>query len=89
VNPESVVALVGFYRDLTHQKPLHPETLEFMLRAVGFRDVTIRYSSPVSERARLLELTDAGTSTATLNQNFEKLNALLYGDLDYAVIATK
>lgn len=89
VNPESVVALIGFYRDLTHQKPLHPETLEFTLRAVGFREVTIRHSSPVSERARLLKLTDASSSSETLNQNFEKLNALLYGDLDYAVIATK
>jgi 2-polyprenyl-3-methyl-5-hydroxy-6-metoxy-1,4-benzoquinol methylase len=89
VNPESIVALVGFYRDLTHQKPLHPETLEFLMRAVGFRDVTIRYTSPVSERARLLRLTERSASNDTLNQNFEKLNALLYGDLDYAVIATK
>jgi len=86
VNPESVVAFVAFYRDLTHQKPLHPETLEFMLRAVGFREVEIRYSSPVSERARLLRVTDGND---TLNQNFEKLNALLYGDLDYAVIGAK
>lgn len=86
VNPESVVAFVAFYRDLTHQKPLHPETLEFMLRAVGFREVEIRYSSPVSERARLLSITDGSDR---LNQNFEKLNALLYGDLDYAVIGTK
>jgi len=86
VNPESVVAFVAFYRDLTHQKPLHPETLEFMLRAIGFREVEIRYSSPVSERARLLSVTDGSD---TLNQNFEKLNALLFGDQDYAVIGTK
>ena len=86
INPESVVAFVAFYRDLTHQKPLHPETLEFMLRAVGFREVEIRYSSPVSERARLLSVTDGSD---TLNQNFEKLNALLFGDQDYAVIGTK
>ena len=86
VNPESVVAFVAFYRDLTHQKPLHPETLEFMLTAVGFREVTIRYSSPVSERARLLSVADGSD---TLNQNFEKLNALLFGDQDYAVIGTK
>lgn len=86
VNPESVVAFVAFYRDLTHQKPLHPETLDFMLRAVGFREVEIRYSSPVSERARLLSVADGSD---TLNRNFEKLNALLYGDLDYAVIGTK
>ena len=57
-----------------------------MLRAVGFREVTIRYSSPVSERARLLSVTDGSD---TLNQNFEKLNALLFGDLDYAVIGRK
>jgi O-antigen chain-terminating methyltransferase len=86
VNPESVVAFVAFYRDLTHQKPLHPETLDFMLRAVGFREVETRYASPVSERARLLHVDSAND---TLNQNFDKLNALLFGDQDYAVIGTK
>lgn len=89
VNPQSVVAFVAFYRDLTHQKPLHPETLDFMLRAVGFRDVETRYTSPVSERSRLLNLTDESPESDTLNQNFEKLNELLFGDQDYAVIATK
>ena len=92
VNPTSVIALVeSFYRDLTHQKPLHPETLDFLLRAVGFSDVTIRYTSPVGERARLLPVMDATATEGndTINQNFEKLNALLFGDQDYAVIATK
>jgi O-antigen chain-terminating methyltransferase len=92
VNPRSLVALVeAFYRDLSHEKPLHPETLDFVLRAAGFRDVELRYSSPVSERARLLPLTAAelGSGTSTINQNFAKLNAFLYGDQDYAAIATK
>jgi SAM-dependent methyltransferase len=92
VNPRSLVALVeAFYRDLTHEKPLHPETLAFILRAAGFRDVSLRYASPVPERARLLPLTaaEAGTAASTLNQNFEKLNAFLFGDQDYAAIATK
>ncbi len=92
VNPRSLVALVeAFYRDLTHEKPLHPETLDFVLRAAGFREVELRYSSPVSERARLLPLTAAelGSGTSTINQNFEKLNAFLFGDQDYAAIAIK
>jgi SAM-dependent methyltransferase len=92
VNPRSLVALVeAFFRDLTHEKPLHPETLDFALRAAGFRDVSLRYSSPVPERARLLPLTaaEAGASASTLNQNFDKLNAFLFADQDYAAVATK
>ena len=90
VNPTSVIALVeSFYRDLTHQKPLHPETLEFMLRAVGFSEVTVRTTSPVGERARLLPVMASMDGSDTVNQNFEKLNALLFADQDYAVIATK
>jgi len=92
VNPRSLVALVeNFYRDLSHEKPLHPETLDFVLRAAGFREVELRYSSPVSERTRLLPLTAAelGSGSTTINQNFEKLNAFLFGDQDYAAIATK
>jgi O-antigen chain-terminating methyltransferase len=92
VNPRSIVALVeAFFRDLTHEKPLHPETLDFALRAAGFRDVELRYSSPVTERARLLPVTagEAGAGASTLNQNFDKLNAFLFGDQDYAAIATK
>ena len=90
VNPTSVIALVeSFYRDLTHQKPLHPETLDFLMRAVGFSEVTIRYTSPVGERARLLPVMALTDGNDTVNQNFEKLNALLFADQDYAVIATK
>jgi O-antigen chain-terminating methyltransferase len=96
VNPRSVVALVEtFYRDLTHQKPIHPETLDFLLRAAGFVEVETIYRSPVSERARLLPVSSSGsnaqsqTVTVTLNQNFEKLNAFLFGDQDYACVATK
>jgi SAM-dependent methyltransferase len=90
VNPRSLVALVeSFFRDLTHEKPLHPETLDFAARAAGFRDVAIRYQSPVPERARLLPIAGPLDEARVLNQNFEKLNAFLYGDLDYAIIATK
>jgi hypothetical protein len=32
---------------------------------------------------------EAGKGASTINQNFEKLNAFLFGDQDYAAIATK
>jgi hypothetical protein len=90
VNTKSVVALVeSFYRDLSHQKPLHPETLDFLLRSCGFRDVSIEYRSPVSERAKLLSVPPEDRNARTLNDNFRKLNAFLFGDQDYAAIAMK
>jgi SAM-dependent methyltransferase len=90
VNTKSVLALIeSFYRDLTHQKPLHPETLDFLLRSSGFADVVIEYRSPVSERAKLLSVPAGDSATRTLNDNFRKLNAFLFGDQDYAAIATK
>ena len=90
VNTRSVVALVeSFYRDLSHQKPLHPETLDFLLRSCGFRDVSIEYRSPVSERAKLLSVPSEDPNARTLNENFRKLNAFLFGDQDYAAIGIK
>jgi O-antigen chain-terminating methyltransferase len=89
VNPKSLTALLDFYRDLTHQKPLLPETLDFLLRACGFRKVDIVYSSAVPERSKLLSVTTDDDTAETLNENFRKLNAILFGDLDYAAIATK
>jgi len=90
VNTKSVLALIeSFYRDLTHQKPLHPETLDFLLRSCGFSDVVIEYRSPVSERTKLLSVSPGDADARTLNDNFRKLNAFLFGDQDYAAIATK
>lgn len=90
VNPRSLLALVeSFYRDLTHQKPLHPETVDFLLRAAGFREVVIEYRSPVAERAKLLPIPSVDEAAQTTNENFRKLNAFLFGDQDYAAIAIK
>lgn len=90
VNPRSVVALIeSFNRDLSHEKPIHPDTLDFLLRASGFDDVGIEYTSPVSERAKLLAVPATNQAAGTLNENFRKLNALLFGDQDYAAVATK
>ena len=90
INPRSVSAFIeSFLRDLTHQKPVHPETLEFLLRASGFLDVTIVYANPVGERGRLLSVSSEDSNADTLNRNFDKLNAFLYGAQDYAAVATR
>jgi len=93
VNPRSVVGFLEVYnRDLTHERPLHPETLSFMAAAAGFSDVRVELRSPVEPAARLQALPAGELPAAvveTLNENFERLNGLLYGPLEYALYARR
>jgi O-antigen chain-terminating methyltransferase len=81
---------------MTHKKPIHPETLKFLLASSGFRDVDAKFFSPVSEESRLqkVPLNDHLEKWAihyleTYNHNIDKLNGILYGAQDYAVIGKK
>jgi O-antigen chain-terminating methyltransferase len=94
VNPRSVTGLLEvFNRDLTHEKPLHPETLSFLAAAAGFSDVRVEMRSPVAPLAQLRRL--AGTAglpesvVETFNENMDRLNSLLYGSLEYALYARR
>ena len=83
-NPESLVAgSVNFHRDLTHRRPIHPDTLAFLCESAGFDRVEVRRLSPVDD-ATMLPDPDDGTA---LSETIKRLNALLYGYQDYAVIA--
>ena len=91
INPECWFAFFSSYiRDITHERPLHPDTLKYLLVATGFQEVEIRYSAPYPEHDKLQAVAglpqDAGN---TLNANAEKLNSLLFTYLDYAAIARK
>jgi SAM-dependent methyltransferase len=98
INPACWVAFFeSFVRDITHVWPLHPETLQYLMRASGFRDVAIEYRSPVPESGRLRPLPEpppgAGAAeealVATFNENVSKLNARLFSYQDYAVVARR
>ena len=82
-NPESVLAgSVNFHRDLTHVRPIHPDTLAFLAESAGFSKVEIRRLSPVPEDERLPVPDDDN-----LDEIVGQLNELLYGYQDYAVVA--
>ena len=54
INPACWYAFFSSYiRDLTHVHPVHPETLQYLLRASGFERVEIRYREPVPEIEKL------------------------------------
>jgi SAM-dependent methyltransferase len=89
INPVSVFTLVQiFYLDPSHQKPIHPQALKFMLEASGFENVEIKYSMAL-ESERLKNLPGADERTAILNQNIDRLNDLLFAPANYAAIARR
>jgi O-antigen chain-terminating methyltransferase len=89
INPASVFALVQIYfLDLTHQKPIHPQTLKFLLESSGFEDVEIKYSQPL-EQEQLQTLPGADETASILNRNIDSLNKLLYAPPNYSAIGLK
>jgi len=89
VNPLSLFALVNIYfLDMSHLTPVHPLAAKFLLETAGFKDVTVRYSSPL-ERERLQNLTGADALASVLNRNIDALNDLLFAPPNYAVIGTR
>jgi SAM-dependent methyltransferase len=80
INPLSPLALRNYYADLTHAQPLVPETLELLARQAGFDSVELRYLNAPEER--LTEPDDP-----VLAANVSRLNELLFGPLDYAIVA--
>jgi SAM-dependent methyltransferase len=93
VNVRSVHAFHEVYlRDLTHITPLHPDTLRFVAAAQGFTDVRVEMRTPVDAAGRLQPIPVEGLpapSAAVLNENVARLNAILYGPQEYALIARR
>lgn len=96
-NPACLTVFSGaFYVDLSHVKPIHPEAARFVVEAAGFRDVEIRLVNPVPPDGKLQRLEPfwymrryEEAFLGQINDNFERLNQLLWGAQDYAVIGRR
>lgn len=91
VNVGSAFSFLQVYtRDLTHRTPLHPETLQFLLTASGFQNAKILFTSPVPATVPLKLIPEPANDTEFLmNENWKKLNKLLFNYQEYAVVAIK
>ncbi len=96
VNPLSIYSFANFYIDLFHKRPVHPETLQYLMSAAGFRECETKFFSPVSDEGRLQKIQDTPRlkestekNIALYNHNIDILNSFLFGAQDYAVIAKK
>ena len=88
INPQCVFAMMrNFFLDPTHVRPVHPETLKFAMESVEFRNVGLRFSSPMSER-RIppLKLNGDTPELEDFNRAIAELNELIYGYMDYAAV---
>jgi len=80
----------SFYIDPTHNKPIHPLLLEYLLKEVGFIEVqTIFTEASRTDFALPMIESDAIKNLEEVNRAIERISNFLYGSLDYAVIAKK
>ena len=101
LNPACWVAFFESYiRDITHVRPLHPDTLKYLVVASGFHDVNVQFRAPIEEAGKLERLAaPAGGAAAdanpvaeltrAFNANMDRLNERMFTYLDYAIIAKR
>jgi O-antigen chain-terminating methyltransferase len=82
----------SFYMDFSHIRPVHPEAMKFLLESAGFQNLQVKFSSPVEPSMRIPPLSGIAADaqvTEEFNHGIERLNDLLYGFQDYAIIGRK
>lgn len=102
INPACWMAFFETYlRDLTHQQPLHPDTLEHLVQSSGFTDVDVQFRAPVGDADRLDRVKPPSAAPAAeiaqplvdlaevINAHADKLNRLLFSSMDYVVVARR
>jgi SAM-dependent methyltransferase len=90
INPACWFAFFSSYiRDITHVRPLHPDTLSYLLTASGFQRVAVRYEAPYPAHEKLQPIASDGPTAEIFNANVEKLNGLMFTYLDYAAIGER
>jgi O-antigen chain-terminating methyltransferase len=80
INPLSPLALRSYFADLTHSQPLVPETLALLAEQAGFRVAETRFLNEPEEKLAVPE-------DPLIAGNVRRLNELLFGPLDYAILA--
>jgi SAM-dependent methyltransferase len=87
-NPAALIVLGNsFILDPTHLRPLHPALFAFVCETAGFRDVRLEFFSPAIDYH--IRPIDEDHKLSVLNSDLERLNDVLFGPQEYAVIATK
>lgn len=89
-NPASFYVYAhAFYLDPTHTRPVHPLFLMFLFDRAGFEKVELEWRSPPPDAALLEPVPGDDSANRAINENIARLNAVLYGPQDFAIIARR
>ena len=82
--------LNSFYMDPSHNKPVHPKTLQYLLQQQGFNNIQVIYTeqSKAGYRLPLLSVPNAD-NLSEFNDGINALSDIIFGSQDYAIIAYK
>jgi len=92
INPLSLFALRNYFADLTHAQPLVPETLTLLVKEAGFDRAEVRFLNE-PEEAQVLESVELppgaefDPARRALEANRVRLNQVVFGPQDYALVA--
>jgi SAM-dependent methyltransferase len=92
INPLSLFALRNYFADLTHAQPLIPDTLSLLVKEAGFERAEVRFLNEPDE-AQILESVDLPSGSEfdparrALESNRARLNEVVFGPQDYALVA--
>lgn len=86
-NPETIRILGDtFYVDPSHIKPIHPLQLKYIFESARFKNIQTLYLHEFDEKIPHIVGVE---NQEEMNASIDKLNRLLYGPRDYAIIGEK
>lgn len=90
-NPMSLAIYThAFYMDPSHNKPIHPLTMEYFMRKVGFKDVEILFTDSSKYPVEIPALiSDNIENIDAFNQSMKEVSQTLFGSQDYAIIGRR
>jgi O-antigen chain-terminating methyltransferase len=94
INTKSLLALAhNYHRDPTHQFPMHPDTLSFLVKSAGFEIEEVLKLSKFPDGVCFQMVEGKGSSpdlfeaVKKVNENFSRLNEFMFDNQDYAIVA--
>lgn len=90
-NPSVVSTMTGgFFVDPTHERPVHPLWIKYLMEKAMFTDIVLEYPEYAWVTAGSIPaLEEDNENVKMFNDKIAYLNNLLYGSTDYTIIATK
>lgn len=90
-NPQLLLTFTNaFYLDMSHTKPVHPETMRFLLESAGYLDIAVIYNekSKIDYKLPLLNAENV-KDLEGFNNGINQLNDLLFGYQDYTIVGRR